>query len=364
MPNKKSTNVELIQRQEEESFAEEGPEAVPPKDVFSYNELRSCEDLVRLVKEGTLAIKPHFQRNFVWNESQQSEFIDSLVKQLPIPSMCFSIDSSNDERMVIDGLQRMSTIKRFLTEKDWRLKKSTSIARELSGKTVADIERQHLSLYRKIQNTTIPVTIVRCDSSKTDHLEYLFMIFRRLNSGGVKLTNQEIRNCIFSGEMNSLLGKLVKNATWRKLFSIKERKIDRMKDEELVLRFFAFIDLWKKYDDPLVQFLNTYMESNRKISSTEVLKKEKLFGDLMEFLEKKSIIDIFDKDRNTITEAALVGIALNLNNLKNASKIQVEAAYTKFRNSQSVSDDTLKQGIMEKNKVVSRMKDSIKAFSF
>lgn len=64
----------------------------PPSDIVAYNELRSCADLFRLKKQGLLDLNPEFQRNFVWSPLVQSRFIDSLVKGLPIPSMCFAHD--------------------------------------------------------------------------------------------------------------------------------------------------------------------------------------------------------------------------------------------------------------------------------
>ena len=70
----------------------DGAEPVPPADIVSYNELRSCADLFRLFDTEKLEIQPDFQREVVWKPNDQSRFIDSLVKQLPIPSMCFSLD--------------------------------------------------------------------------------------------------------------------------------------------------------------------------------------------------------------------------------------------------------------------------------
>ncbi|MCP4348580.1 MAG: DUF262 domain-containing protein [Desulfobacterales bacterium] len=90
----------------------------PPSDIVSFNELRSCADLLRMYDAGQLNIQPEFQRDVVWSNSMQTRFVDSLIKQLPIPSMCISLDYKTQERLVIDGLQRISSILFFLSEKE------------------------------------------------------------------------------------------------------------------------------------------------------------------------------------------------------------------------------------------------------
>ncbi len=79
-----------IQEIEEQAFYESDYITEPPDDIVAYNELRSCADLYRMYQKGILEIQPDFQRNIVWNGAAQTRFIDSLIKQLPIPSMCFS----------------------------------------------------------------------------------------------------------------------------------------------------------------------------------------------------------------------------------------------------------------------------------
>ena len=106
---------------EEHQEAEEDHSETPPTDIVAFNEQRSCADLLRMHKANQLIIKPDFQRDVVWNNSEQTRFIDSLVKQLPIPSMCLSLDYKTESRMMIDGLQRISSIIKFLSDDTWRL---------------------------------------------------------------------------------------------------------------------------------------------------------------------------------------------------------------------------------------------------
>lgn len=216
---------------------------VPPIDIVAFNELRSCADLLRLYTTKQLEIQPDFQRQIVWSKPDQTRFIDSLSKQLPIPSMCISLDYKTDKRLIIDGLQRMQSIINFLSDDEWKLSDLHDIDAEISGKTVHTIKTKSKAIYDRVQNVMIPITVIRCDYSKDSHNEYLFTIFHRLNSGGLKLNNQEIRNCIYNGSFNTLLKTFAQNDTWKKLLSIKANKSYRFSNEELILRFFAFGDI-------------------------------------------------------------------------------------------------------------------------
>ena len=124
------TLVEL----EERALHEDDSDEVPPKDIVAYNELRSCADLYRMHEQGILEIQPEFQRDIVWRGPDQTRFVDSLIKQLPIPSMCFALDHKAQKWMVIDGLQRISTIVRFLAGGDWKLSSLDDIEQEISRK--------------------------------------------------------------------------------------------------------------------------------------------------------------------------------------------------------------------------------------
>ena len=119
---KKERDLEKqIDEKYSETFKNEDSIEQPPSDIIAFNELRSCADILRMVTKKQLKIDPDFQRQSIWTEAAQTRFIDSLMKQLPIPSMSISLDYKTDERLVVDGLQRISTIIRFLKDdSDWR----------------------------------------------------------------------------------------------------------------------------------------------------------------------------------------------------------------------------------------------------
>lgn len=155
MDNKKLVEMET------ESFLEQDTQEIPPGDIVAYNELRSCADLYRMFEDGSLDISPSFQRDVVWASAAQTRFVDSLIKQLPIPSLCFSYDYKTEEWQVIDGLQRLSSIIKFLDKKpSWTLSTLPDIDPRISGVPVADfhVAKTELNkLKRRIENATLPM---------------------------------------------------------------------------------------------------------------------------------------------------------------------------------------------------------------
>jgi hypothetical protein len=114
-------------------------------------------------------------------------------------------------------------------------------------------------LYTRVQNQTIPINVLRCDLNKRSHNEYLFTIFHRLNSGGMKLNNQEIRNCIYSGSLNEALKEMDQNTHWRAINNMQPDENYRFVKQEAILRFFAFLEKRNEYRGSVSKFLNDYM---------------------------------------------------------------------------------------------------------
>ena len=155
-----STIDQDLQELENETFEEIDDIALPPRDVIAYNELRSCADLFRMYRAGILEIRPVFQREFIWKSPAQTRFIDSLTKQLPIPSMCFGLDYRTEKWQVIDGLQRMGTIIRFLDGDDWTLSRLSDVDHRIAGQYVPDFHNGKAGLrqyYLRIENASLPI---------------------------------------------------------------------------------------------------------------------------------------------------------------------------------------------------------------
>lgn len=356
-------NEEIAKAEKELEETEDYSEN-PPSDIVAFNELRSCADLVRMHKTGQLIIKPDFQRDIVWSNPAQTRFIDSLVKQLPIPSMCLSLDYKTEKRLMIDGLQRISTIIKFLSDEDWRLSKLEDIDSRISGRTSGYLKEKHFDIYSRIENLTIPVTVLRCDYSKKSHLNYLFTIFHRLNTGGNKLSNQEIRNCIYSGDFNELLKDLTENKTTKNLFGIDSGRTYRYSYEELFLRVFAFSDTYEKYNGRLAKYLNEYMESKKQIDEAELLdKKDKMERtiDLVYFniMQGQQLPKL---SKSTI-EAVFVGIYKNIDELEKENSVELNRRFKELRLDENFSMHSLSEGLAATEKVKARISKGIEIFN-
>ncbi len=359
---------ESLEKLEDQTFYEDSYGEMPPTDIVAYNELRSCADLFRMKSQEILDISPEFQREVVWTPSDQTRFIDSLIKQLPIPSMCFAQDYKAQKWIVIDGLQRISTIARFLEGGDWTLSDLEDIDRNLAGKSVAAIKTSKTDLhqyYTRIENLSIPITVLRCDFKKRNHMEFLFTIFHRLNSGGTKLNNQEIRNCIYGGEFNDLLKRLDKNKHWRTLNKMtKASSSYRFMKQELILRFFSFFARRERYEGHLAKFLNDYMHDHRRPSPEFVETQTNLFNRTVSQIGAR----LFDskppgKLPITILEALLVGTAHNLVAIEGKSVERFKENYKAMLAHPNFADAALREGLSKKPRVAERLETAISIFA-
>jgi hypothetical protein len=309
--------VDAKKEEEDTFFEEDRDQPIPPENVVAYNELRSCADLCRMHASGKLELQPDFQRDVVWKPEEQARFIDSLVKQLPIPSMCFSLDSHTKNWKVIDGLQRMSTITKFLGSAEWRVAPVEDIHAVLRGKKNVDLRKgsdEEKKLYASVEDISIPITVIRCDYSDESHMRYLFTIFNRLNSGGVRLNNQEMRNCIYSGKFNNMLKDVDRNCKpWHAVCRRIWGKMDRFRSVEILLRMLAFSEKAEQYDGNLAGFLNDYMLKAMRGADDETLKGYRTS------LENSTALALLvleslpvGKRSLTFVEGILVGVMTNL----------------------------------------------------
>lgn len=205
---------------------------------------------------------PDFQRRYVWSIKDASRFIESLILGLPVPGV-FLAQSGKDPLMVIDGQQRLVSIRYFYDEifcqNDKReVFKLKGVQQELEGLTYSTLSEDDRAT---LDNSVIHATIIKETPGDDNYESSIYMVFERLNTGGLKLQPQEIRACVYPGEFNRVLGALTENPDWIKIY---KKRNPRKKDEELFLRFFAFYyaDYNKK---GLKLFLNDFMSKNRNL---------------------------------------------------------------------------------------------------
>ena len=139
------------------------------------------------------------------------------------------------------------------------------------GKTIDDLEDE---IRRKLDDTTIHATIVKADDPIEKNYNAVYLIFERLNTGGVKLTPQEIRNCIYHGSFKKILEEMANESDFKNLLNISPR---RKKDQEVVLRLFALQDDFENYNGNMKEFLNNYMDKNKNENNNSFSKNIETF---------------------------------------------------------------------------------------
>lgn len=231
------------------------------------------ETLVKKIKRGVIKLNPEYQRKHRWSNEFSSRLIESLILNIPIPIIYISQDVDVDEEVgegisrysVIDGQQRLTAIKTFFLNKFSLL--GLDVLTELNGSYYRDLPP---FLIRRLEERTI--RCLRIDSTVDTQVKY--DIFERLNSGSVKLEAQELRNATCRGPFKELIKDLAKNQDFVVIANLSPTRINKMEDEELVLRYFAITygNGYKEYRGGFKNFLTVKMEKFNE-SDDQVLKK-------------------------------------------------------------------------------------------
>lgn len=222
-----------------------------PDDIFVENKPFSLRQVLDLIESNDIELTPDFQRNFIWDKTRQSKLIESILLGLPLPSIYLS--QYEDGRLtVVDGLQRLSTIKAFLNN-DLTLTNLEYLT-ECNNKKFFELETV-LSPLRLRRFTQTQIMCFVIDYRSPSKLK--FDLFRRLNTGGKPLNNQEIRNCLSKPEIQSVLKDMINLESFGEAtdYSVKDSRMDA---REAALRFLYFSE--KYSEDNQVNFYNGDME--------------------------------------------------------------------------------------------------------
>jgi hypothetical protein len=226
---------------------------------FSFNELAD------MYGGDELRIDPAYQRLFRWDEEKQSQFIESLVLELPIPPI-YVVEEEEGRYELIDGLQRFSSYLHFRGVlknaetgdlEEPLVLDGCDIVEELNGATYKALPT---ALQIRLKRMAVPVQIVRKESDP----RIRYHMFKRLNTGGEPLSSQEIRNAtirLLGSQFNDFIQGLAKRESFvvcTDIMTAEAKK--RMTREECVLRFFAFKNDFGNYTKLVTPFLDQYME--------------------------------------------------------------------------------------------------------
>lgn len=225
----------------------------------------SVKELIAMVADKIIDISPEYQRQFRWKNENQSMLIESIFLGIPIPSLFMATNQDNTWE-VIDGVQRLSTIVHFAGSDEAKRRIGLQSSLKLIGltKLISFNDKYYFDLPRAIQLDFMlkPLKITTL-SDKSD-LNVRFDLFERLNTGGIKLTDQEIRSCIYRGEFNDFLKKMAMNKDFLAVVKLPKEKESDGTREEFVLRFFAFYYNYQFFEHSVVDFLNNFMKEASK----------------------------------------------------------------------------------------------------
>ncbi len=289
----------------------------------------SLEALVRRLRQERINLYPEYQRlPGLWDKRRMSQLIESLLIRIPIP--VFYFDGTQDTWEVVDGLQRLSTLKRFMIDSDSLRLEGLEYLREYEGKTFNELPP---FLQNRIENTQLMLYVINPGTPE----EIKFNIFSRINRGGLILTAQEIRNALNQGipaRFTSSLAELdsFKEATCWSISPV------RMEDRDFVTRFISFYDDYLTYESDLDAYLNRGLSMLKRKNVNELQYIEQSFDRAMTFM-----CDVFGNDafrkrydeddrRKPINKALFDTWSVNLAKLDEADLRILRLRHTRLKN--------------------------------
>ncbi len=344
----------------------------------------SFGELINMYKAGELVIRPEYQRLFRWNRTQKTALIESILLGIPIPPVFVAEDVDGIWELV-DGLQRVSTIISFFGELDEQLLKIDTdgdmdeesgegeVCSEEeennknnwileSGSLIKDLEGFHVGNLPKkytinIKRAVCRVEILRGESNTAMKYE----LFKRLNSGGSKLTPQEIRNAIYRGidpKVNKLTEELSKNPDFKALVSLSRQKRKELYDQELVLRFVAFLGKIEDINSNTETFLDNFMKEAVKDSQFNAEYYKNIFTKVIKMIRDVCGDSVFRNDRNAFVPAHYEGIMIGI--AQNIEKYEAEPQLIREKVERLKGDDDFKRYSGSASNSRSRVKNRLK----
>jgi hypothetical protein len=317
-----SHETESLEDDLDESLEEESQEVIPELEPLSYFGTDfDVHGLVRRLNAGDIIVPRFdpvvdsgsdvagFQRKFVWKKTQMDRFVESLLLGFPIPGI-FLVQQADRSLLVLDGQQRLTTLQRFYAGyvepgKTFVLE---NVAEDYKGLTYETLDDE---LRRTLDNTFIHATVVKYNPVLGGD-ESVYTLFERLNTGGTNLYPQEIRVALYNGRLVELLRELNSFAAWRAIYGAPS---ERLKDQELILRFLAFYVGEGEYHRPLKVFLNEFLSKHRNLEDLDADRLRGIFEDTCTLADEvlgRSTLRPDSQINAAFADAMLVGLARRL----------------------------------------------------
>ena len=197
--------------------------------------------------------------------------LETIARCLTVPGVFFATEPSSNKQLVIDGQQRLKTLLFFFDgyfnprpeDKTQKVFALTKVQKQFEGKTYKTLEEIDRI---RLETSIIHATVVK-QTAPPEEDTSLYHIFERLNSGGRRLTDQEMRLALYHGPLIEKLKELNEYARWRQIFG---KVNQRLKDQELILRFFAMLENRSNYERPMGEFLNKYAATKRNANTAKL----------------------------------------------------------------------------------------------
>ena len=296
-----------------------------------------------LIESGVISM-PAFQRNYVWDRKRASRFIESLILGLPIPQI-FLYQVERNKYSIIDGQQRLLTIYFFVKQRFPRSGKRTFLRKvfdengNIPDSVLSDNEifqdfklqfaKQENGAPHPLNNkkyhtldvaqkSSFDLMPIRCMSIRQNRPEddgSIYEIFSRLNTGGLNLSPQEIRGCLYRSDFYKMIYSLNSEPCWRDIVGKKEED-DKFRDVEVLLRSYALLYDGELYSGSMIRFLNRFSKEAQGFDGEKIEQSKKLFFDFISVcadIDKKDFltrtgsfnVSLFDAVFVTISEKIL-----------------------------------------------------------
>ena len=254
-----------------------------PDEINIFTREPTIEVLLRRINEEALDLAPDFQRHAnIWKDDAKSRLIESILIRIPLPA--FYIDATNEDKwLVVDGLQRLSALKQFMSDKTLRLCGLEYLI-NLEGKNYEEIGRRY---QRRIEETQVTVYLI----GKGTPPEVKYNIFKRINTGGLPMSPQELRHALNPGKATKFLAKLALLPEFQEVTNISKLRKMRMDDREFILGFLAFtLTSYQDYKNDTNDNRNVFL--SRALFKVNNLHEEQL--NMIEKNFKKSMMAAFE----------------------------------------------------------------------
>lgn len=314
-----------------------------------------------LIESGIISM-PTFQRNYVWDRKRASRFIESLILGLPIPQI-FLYQIERNKYSIIDGQQRLLTIYFFAKQRFPRSGKRTVLRKifDENGKIPDNIlsdnelfqdfklqfakqengephplnnKKYHtLDVAQKSSFDLMPIRCMSIRQNKPEDNGSIYEIFSRLNTGGLNLSPQEIRGCLYRSDFYKMIYALNSEACWRNMVGKKEED-DKFRDVEVLLRSYALLYDEALYSGSMIRFLNRFSKEAQAFDEEKIEQSKNIFFDFMricEVIDKKDFLTKTGSFNVSLFDAVFVTIAERIlsDGIENASITQ--AAFNELK---------------------------------